>query len=156
LDEAFELLTLLQTGKAQPAPVVLLDVPGGTYWSSWLDFVVRELERAAYISAHDRSLVRVTDSVDEAVAEVLGFYANYHSLRFVDGILLLRMLRAPSGAELAALDAEFADIVVRGSLEVVPATLDEVAGNDHVDLPRVALRFNRRGWSRLRELIDRL
>jgi hypothetical protein len=156
LDEAFELLTLLQTGKAQPGPVVLLDVPGGTYWQSWREFVMRELHDAGYISADDLCLVRVTDSIDEAVAEVFGFYSNYHSLRFVSGVLVLRMHRAPTPDELDAIAVDFADIIVRGEYEVVAATPAEVADADHVDLARLAFRFDRRNWARLRELIDRI
>src|SRR4051812_9139331 len=110
LDEAFELLTLLQTGKAQPAPVVLLDVPGGTYWQSWREFVTRELDDA-YISSDDMRLVLITDDIDTAVDEVFGFYTNYQSLRFVNGVLVLRMLREPTPSELAAITADFADIV---------------------------------------------
>jgi uncharacterized protein (TIGR00730 family) len=156
LDEAFELLTLLQTGKAQPAPVVLLDVPGGTYWQSWRDFVVRELDTAGYISPGDLRMVLVTDSIDDAVDEVIGFYANYHSLRFVNGVLVLRMRRAPTPAELGAITGDFADIIVRGDYEVIAPTPAEIADDDHVDLARLAFRFDRRNWARLRELINRL
>ena len=156
LDEAFELLTLLQTGKAQPAPVIMLDVPGGTYWEHWGSFVARELEDHGYVSLEDDHLFLVTDDVDTAVEEVLGFYRNYHSQRFVRGRLVLRLQRAPSAEQLTALNAEFADIVVRGEMEVIDATPEEIADDDHVDLARVAFRFNRHGWSRLRMLIDRL
>jgi uncharacterized protein (TIGR00730 family) len=156
LDEAFELLTLLQTGKAQPAPVVLLDVPGGTYWQSWRTFVTDELLRAGYIAADDLRLLRVTDDVSTAVGEILGFYANYHSQRFVDGRLVMRVHRAPGPARLAELASEFGDIVVRDTIERIEATPAEVADDDHLDLERIALRFDRRGWSRLRRLIDAL
>ena len=153
LDEAFELLTLLQTGKAQPAPVVLLDVPGGTYWQSWREFVTHELDDA-YISSDDMRLVLITDDIDVAVDEVFGFYKNYHSLRFVSGVLVLRMLQAPTPAQLAAISEDFADIIVRGEYEVIAATPAEVADDDHVELARLAFRFDRRNWARLRELID--
>lgn len=156
LDEAFELLTLLQTGKAQPAPVIMLDVPDGTYWQRWGSFVQRELEGAGYVSLDDDHLFCVTDDVQTAVDEILGFYRNYHSQRFVKGRLVLRMHEAPSTAQLAALNAEFADIVARGEIEVIAATPDEVADDDHVDLARIAFRFDRHHWSRLRMLIDRL
>jgi len=156
LDEAFELLTLLQTGKAQPAPVVLLDVPGGTYWQTWLDFVTRELASTRYVSPEDLALVRITDDITEAVEEIAAFYSNYHSSRFVDGRLVLRMERAPSAEELAKLQDEFVDIVVRGEMEVIEATPREVADGDHVDLARVAFWFDRRNWARMRMFIDRL
>jgi uncharacterized protein (TIGR00730 family) len=155
LDEAFELLTLLQTGKAQPAPVVLLDVPGGSYWTSWCDFITRELG-GSYISPADLGLLRITDSVDETVSEVLDFYTNYHSLRFVQGVLVLRLVHPPTAAQVAALQEEFADIIAHGGIDVIDATPAEVADDDHVDLARVAFRFNRRGWSRLRAMIDDL
>jgi uncharacterized protein (TIGR00730 family) len=156
LDEAFELLTLLQTGKAQPAPVVLLDVPGGTYWQTWRDFVTRELATAGYVSPEDMALVRTTDDIDEAVNEIVMFYANYQSSRFVDGRLVLRMQRAPSADELTKLARDFADIVLRGEMEVIEATSREVEDDDNVDLARMAFWFDRRNWARLRMLIDRL
>jgi uncharacterized protein (TIGR00730 family) len=156
LDEAFELLTLLQTGKAQSAPVVLLDVPGGTYWEHWGTFVDRELAHAGYISSEDHHLVHVTDSVQGAIAEIFDFYSNYHSQRFVGGRLVLRMQREPTPEQMTELNAEFADIVARGSIEVIDATPAEVADDDYVELPRIAFRFDRRGWSRLRMLINRL
>jgi uncharacterized protein (TIGR00730 family) len=156
LDETFELLTLLQTGKAQSAPVILLDTPGGTYWQEWLEFVKLELLDTGYIDAHDLCLVHVTDSVDDAVREALDFYGNYHSQRFVDGELVLRVQQVPDPASLADLSADFADIIVRGAFAAIEPTAAEVADDDHLDLARISFRFDRRGWSRLRMLIDRL
>jgi len=156
LDEAFELLTLLQTGKAQPAPVVLLDVPGGTYWSSWLAFVDAELVKTGYIGRDDLALLRATDSIDDAVAEIFRFYTNYQSLRFVEGRLVLRMRDALGVQALGRINDDFADIVVRGGIEEIGATEAEVADGDHVDLARLAFWFDRRNWARLRMLIDRV
>ena len=156
LDEAFELLTLVQTGKAQPGPVVLLDVPGGTYWRDWRQFVERELMARGYVSEHDLDFVLITDDVQAAVDEVAGFFVNYHSLRFVDGRLVLRMRTAPDEAARAALTTEFSDIVARGSIERVEPSPAEVSDDDHLDLERIAMWFDRRSWSRLRRLIDRL
>ena len=156
LDEAFELLTLLQTGKAQPAPVVLLDTPGGTYWHDWLRFVDAELVASGYVSPHDLRMVRVTDDLDDAVGEVMGFYRNYHSLRFVDGELVVRTLEPTSAERLDDLSREFADIIVRGTFTPIAATAAERRDDDHVDLARFAFRFDRRNWARLRMLIDRL
>jgi uncharacterized protein (TIGR00730 family) len=156
LDEAFELLTLLQTGKAQPSPVVLLDVPGGTYWQGWKAFVEDELTGRGYISKRDLSLLKITDDVTVAVDELDGFYANYQSQRFVEGVLVIRMLHAPTEEQLQALNEEFADIVVRGHIEAIEPTAAEIADDDHVDLARIAFRFDRHDWARLRELIDAL
>jgi hypothetical protein len=156
LDEAFELLTLVQTGKSQPCPIVLLDVPGGTYWSDWRTFVERELLARGYISEHDFEMVLITDDVDAAVQEIVGFYANYHSQRFVDGRLILRMRRPLTDEQLAALGEEFADILTRGAIERVAPSKAERADEDHLELERVALWFDRYGWARLRVLIDRI
>jgi len=156
MDETYELLTLVQTGKSQPAPIVLLDVPGGTFWSAWRGFVERELVNGGYIDKRDLDLVLITDDVERAVDEVTGFYANYHSQRFVDGRLVLRLQHALDDATLDALNEEFADIIVRGRIERITATPAEQADDDHVDLERIAFRFDRHGFARLRGLIDRL
>jgi hypothetical protein len=154
LDEAFELLTLVQTGKAPPAPIVLLDVPGGTYWATWRDFVERELAVRDYVSSGDLTLVRVTDDTAVALEELTRFYANYHSLRFVDGDLVLRMQRAPSPEQLERINDEFADIVARGRIQEVPAAKVEVAQDDVPELARLRFRFDRFSYARLRHLID--
>jgi uncharacterized protein (TIGR00730 family) len=156
LDEAFELLTLTQTGKAQPSPIVLLDVPGGTYWQRWLDFVRDELYARRYISAFDEHLFLVTDDTEAAVRELAGFYANYHSQRYVDGALVLRMQRGPDPAELERVNLDFVDIVARGEIEVTDASRAEIADGDAVELPRLRFRFDRHGFARLRQLIDRI
>lgn len=154
LDEAFETLTLIQTGKAQPAPVVLLDVPGGTYWSKWREFVESELLERGYLSPTDMDLLLVTDDVDVAVAEVRNFYANYHSMRTVGRDLVLRLKRAPDEKQLARLNADFADIVEGGEIRVSGPTPREARDGDEVHLDRVLLRFDRYHWARLRRLID--
>ncbi len=154
LDEGFELLTLVQTGKAPPAPIVLLDVPGGTFWSSWVEFIEREFR--GYISPEDMKLVTITDDASVALDEITGFYRNYHSLRFVDGNLVLRMQRLPDAAALAALNTDFAGIVPTGGIEPTPASKAEIADDDVPDLARLRMRFDRRSYSRLRALIDRL
>ncbi len=156
MDETFELLTLVQTGKSQPAPIVLLDVPDGTFWSSWRSFVEQELVTSGYIDKRDLDLFLITDDVELAVEEVTGFYANYHSQRFVDGRLVLRLQHAPDDTTLDALNEEFADIVVRGRIERIEVTAAEQADDDNVDLDRIAFRFDRHGFARLRSLIDRL
>jgi len=156
LDEALELLTLMQTGKADPSPVVLLEVPGGTYWQAWQRFVHEEVVARGLVSPEDQSLYLVTDDVTEAGEEILGFYRNYHSRRFVDHRLVLRLRSTPTPSEVAALGEEFADIVVDGTMVASPPLPAEVADDDHLDLARVVLRFDRMSHGRLRQLIDRL
>ena len=156
LDEAFELLTLLQTGKAQPAPLVLLDVPDGTYWSGWQHFVDQQVTSRGLVSGEDHALYKVTADVDVAAAELLGFYTNYHSARWVGDLLVIRVRRAPSRAQLEELNDRFSDIVASGSIRPTKPLSPERAGNDHLDLPRLALRFDRFHYGRLRQLIDTL
>jgi hypothetical protein len=156
LDEGFELLTLVQTGKAPPAPIVLLDVPGGTFWRTWVEFVEQELRARGYISPEDLALVRITDDVSDALGEITRFYRNYHSLRFVNGDLVLRMQHLPSAAALDDLNRDFADLLASGKIEPTGASKAEVADDDVPDLSRLKLRFDRQSYSRLRQLIDRL
>jgi hypothetical protein len=156
LDEAFELLTLLQTGKAAPAPIVLLDVPGGTYWGAWERFIREEVVARGLVSADDLLLLRITDDVQAAVDEILAFFRNYHSVRYVGNRMIVRLRATPTRAELAELNESFADIVTRGRIETVPPLPAEVADRDHLDLPRIALHFDRASHGRLRALIDAL
>jgi hypothetical protein len=156
LDEGFELLTLVQTGKTPPAPIILLDVPGGTFWLTWMQFVERELRARGYISPEDVELVTITDDVSVAMHEITHFYSNYHSLRFVNADLVLRMHRAPTAETLDALNRDFADIVASGRIEPATASKAEIADHDVEDLARIKFRFDRHSYSRLHELIGRL
>jgi uncharacterized protein (TIGR00730 family) len=155
-DECYELLTLLQTGKAEPAPVVLVETPGGTYWQGWLRFLDEEAIRPGWVSEDDTALFEVANSVDEAADALLGFYRNYHSCRWVGDLLVLRLQRSPSRQELADLNRRFADIVVSGTIRAASPFPPERAGNDHLDLQRVAFRFDKTHYARLRMLIDAL
>jgi hypothetical protein len=156
MDEAFELLTLMQTGKTDVAPVVLLDPPGGSYWTQWRDFVEDQLIEGGLIAPNDLDLVKITDSVEEAVADITNFYRTFHSQRFVGSRLVLRLLREVSDEELERLNDEFGDIVEKGVIERVGPSDAEIRDGDEVDKPRIALRFAKRHWARLRVLIDRL
>ena len=156
LDEAFELLTLLQTGKASPAPLVFLEVPGGTYWTAWDRFVRQEVAERGLVSEDDLLLGRITDDVSDAVEEIFGFFRNYHSIRFVGRSLVVRLRASPSEEEIEELNRDFADITVSGRMEVVPPLPAEVSSDDHLDLPRMAFRFDRMSYGRLRALIDAL
>jgi len=158
LDESFELLTLLQTGKAEPAPVVLLDVPGGSYFEGWRRFVEEEVLKRDLVGEVDLSLFRITDSVDVAAEEILGFYRSYSSLRYLGDRLVLRLKVEPTPDELAELDAAFRDICVsgQGGFAMVPPSPDEVAERDSLALHRLSFPFDRLQLGRLRQLIDRL
>jgi uncharacterized protein (TIGR00730 family) len=156
LDECYELLTLLQTGKAEPAPVVLVETPGGHYWSRWREFVEELSSGPGYVSADDLSLYRIVNTVDDAAKEVLDFYANYHSCRWVGDLLVLRLQVAPSGQELVELNRDFADIVASGTIRTASPFPPERSDNDQLALRRVAFRFDRVHFGRLRQLIDAL
>ena len=156
LDEVFELLTLVQTGKAEPVPIVLLDTPHGSYWHRWQEFVASELAGNRLIGAEDLSLVKITDDVGEAVEEIVCFYRNYHSLRYVGDRLVIRLRNAPTDDELDGLNADFGDILVGGRIERSGPLGPEVTQRDHVELTRVALRFDRYHFARLRKLINAL
>lgn len=154
LDEMFELLTLQQTGKAEPMPIVLLDQPGGTFWKGLERFVVESLIPARVISADDFDRVLVTDSAEEAVAEITGFWRNYDSLRWADDVLVLRLKNTPTDAEIETLNDEFASLLVGGRIESTGALPIEQADHDRVDLPRLALRLRQREVGGLYRLID--
>lgn len=154
LDEMFELLTLQQTGKAEPMPIVLLDEPGGTFWQGLERFVRDTLVPAGVISPHDFDRVLVTDSAAAAVDEIAGFWRNYDSLRWVDDVLVLRLRHQPTDAEIEALNAEFGDLVTEGRIESAGPLAVEVADRDRVELPRLALRLGQREVGGLYRLID--
>ena len=152
LDEAFELLTLVQTGKAKPVPIVFLGLGHG-FWTTWRTFIEKVVDEG-YISATDFELFTITNSVEEAVEEITGFYRNYHSLRWGGDTLVLRMLRAPSDEQLAILNQEFGKYAGESGITASAPLPAEVADHDHLDLARIALQFNRRQPGRLRLLID--
>jgi hypothetical protein len=154
MDEAFELLTLMQTGRSPICPVVLLEPEGGTYWTTWRSFVERELLDRGLVDATDLDLVRRCSSVDDAVHEITRFYSRYHSMRYVGRRLVVRMATDVSDASLEALNRDFADIVTEGAIERVPASPSEIEDEDAVDLPRLAFHFDRWHYARLRHLID--
>jgi len=155
-DEGFEVLTLLQTGKCQPLPLVLLDRPRGTYWKTWHRYVQDHLLRREMISREDLALYKVTDSVEEAVGEITAYYRVYHSARYVRDLLVLRLSRSLPPELVAALGEEFADICQEGTLAAVNPFPVERDDPSAMHLPRLAFRFNRRNFGRLRMLIDRI
>jgi uncharacterized protein (TIGR00730 family) len=153
-DEGFEVLTLVQTGKSHLFPIVMLDAPGGDYWRRWQQFITDVLLARRLISPEDLSLFKITDSVDEAVAEVVNFYRVYHSMRYVAGDLVLRLRTPLPPALLEHIRTDFADILRGGTFEQTNA-LPEEANDHHLHaLPRLRFRFDRRSLGRLRQLVD--
>jgi uncharacterized protein (TIGR00730 family) len=155
-DEGFESLTLLQTGKAKPMPVVFIDAPGGTYWETWHRYVEEHLLAPGLISTWDMRLFRVTDDLDEAVREIEHFYERYHSSRYVGDLLVFRMSSPLPDAVVRELDEEFRDIVSRGRIEQRAALPEERGEPELTHLPRLVFPFARKHFGRLRVLIDRI
>ena len=153
-DEGFEALTLMQTGKSQIMPLVLVDKPGGTYWKTWDIHIREELLRNKLISSEDLSLYQITDSTDEAVKIIARFYRNFHSTRFVKDLFIIRLKNAPGESALDAMNEDFADTIVEGKIHAVKPTPEEVEHNEHLELKRIAFNFNRHDYGRLRQLID--
>lgn len=156
LDESFEILTLIQTGKAVPAPVVLMDADGGTYWEEWEKFLHREVVSRGLVSPPDQSLYLITHDIDEAVDEIVNFYRNFHSIRYVGNRLIVRTNACVSDEELKQLNEDFADICKSGVIEKTDATPQEVADNDYLSLFRLSLNFNQTSHGRLRSFINQI
>ncbi len=154
LDEAFEVLTLVQTGKRETIPIVYVDEPDGDYWLNWQQYVKRQLLERGYISESDLCLFKVTDDVNEAISEILGFYRVYHSMRYVGETLVLRLQRPLSAELLERINTQFADIVASGKFQQCEAFPEEREEGELVELPRLAFKFVRRDFGRLRQLID--
>lgn len=155
-DEGFETLTLLQTGKTRPVPLILLDRPRGTYWKTWQRYVEDHILRRGMINQDDLSLYLVTDSVDAAVDEIVSYYRVFHSARFVRDQLVIRLERQLPDAYVDGLEEEFKDIIVRGRLRQRAAFAAEVDQPDLTALPRLVFRFKRMNLGRLRMLINRV
>jgi uncharacterized protein (TIGR00730 family) len=154
MDEGYEALTLMQTGKSQLMPLVLIDRPGGTYWKTWDRQVREHLLRDELISPDDLNLYRITDDTDQAVKIITRFYRNFHSSRFVKDLFVIRLKHAPSDSAIEAMNEDFADINTGAPIKRIEPTPEEREDNEHVDLPRIAFSFNRREYGRLRQLID--
>ncbi|MCU0781276.1 MAG: LOG family protein [Akkermansiaceae bacterium] len=154
MDEVFESLTLIQTGKSSIHPIVLVDAPGGTYWKFFEQFIRQHLLRLGLISETDFHLYKVTDDIEEAVAEITGFYRNFHSYRYVGDKLVIRMLNPLPASEPARLAAEFPDLVKSGGITQRTALEEEADEPALSALPRLVFRHRRREYGRLRQLIN--
>ncbi|MDG2122049.1 MAG: LOG family protein [Verrucomicrobiales bacterium] len=154
MDEGFELLTLMQTGKVAIMPVVLVDEPGGTYWKTWRHFVDVQLLAQGLISKSDFSLFKITDRVEEAVEEIAGFYKVFHSYRFVGKRMVVRLTTRLTNAAVGALNDDFSDLLEEGEFEQGEALPEEANEEALIELPRLILTPKRRNFGRLRQFID--
>ena len=155
-DEGFEVMTLAQTGKSDPKPIVCLQTPDSQYWDHWRTFIKEDLLSHGLINQEDLSLFRIVDSEEAAVQEILTFYRRYHSLRFVGRQLAMRLKAPVTEAQLGQINERFSDMLHEGTFaqrEALPEELDEPSLKD---LPRLVFSFNRRSAGRLRQLIDHL
>jgi uncharacterized protein (TIGR00730 family) len=155
LDEAMETLTLVQTGKRNPVPLVLVDEPGGFYWIRWIEFVKENLLAQGYISQSDLTLFERVDSVDDAVQRITHFYSRYHSLRYIDDHLVIRLTSGIEQQKVEDLKARFSDTLrPKGGMYLSGPLPEEIDEPEIGHLPRLILDFKREDFGRLRELID--
>ncbi len=152
-DEGFEALTLVQTGKAAPVPIVLLDEPNGTYWQHWRTYVQSELLRTGMISEEDMNLFYLTDNADDAVKEITKYYRRYHSSRFVGDDFVIRMKSPLSDGFVEQLNDEYESMLKGGSITQFKGALPE-EGDEFADLPRLAFNYDKKSAGRLRLLIN--
>jgi uncharacterized protein (TIGR00730 family) len=151
-DEAFETLTLCQTGKFGPAPLVLIDKPGGDYWHNWHQYICQHLVTKGLVSADDPSLYTITDNLDIACQTIRNFYRVYHSSRYVGQKFVIRTNCQLSDSLIEKLNTEFTDIIVRGKIEktsALPEEKDDLTAN----LPRIVFEFNQKNLGRLYQAI---
>jgi len=152
-DEGFEMLTLVQTGKSRPRPIVLMEPKGSTYWKVWKRFVDNELTRNGFIDKEDVNLFRIAETVDEAIKYIDDFYKVYHSIRYVAGLTVIRLNREISEKTLKLINQKFKDILTSGEIKTSPATHKEVQEGEYLNLPRLVMHFNMRDYGKLCAMI---
>lgn len=153
LDELFEVLTLMQTGKSEIIPVVLLEHPGGSYWRSWEHYINDHLLAGGLISSEDQFLYHITYSAEEAAKHVLHFYKRYHSSRYVGELLVIRLLTPLSETQLECLNNKFPMLLTSGSIQMSGPLQSE---QEFPELPRLVFHHNRRYFGHLRAMIDHI
>lgn len=156
LDEGFENMTLFQTGKSLPRPILLVEPENGCYWKNWLHHIKTDLLQNGYITDEDLKLFHLSNSAEEAVQYILDFFRVYHSLRYVKGLTVLRLLRELPPSFIDHLNEEFKDIIREGRIEASPPLPEELMKNEYPFLPRLVFNFNKRNFGRLVELIHQI
>ncbi|THJ25015.1 MAG: LOG family protein [Nitrospira sp. CG24E] len=155
-DEGFEILTLAQTGKSDPQPIVCLQAPGCDYWDEWYSFIKRQLLARRLINPEDLSLFKITTSADEAIDEIRKFYRRFHSIRYVGRLLAIRLKTSITPEQVSGLHETFGDLLSEGTFQLRGPLPEELDEPDLRNLPRLAFISNRKSASRLRQLIDHL
>ena len=155
-DEAYEVLTLTQTGKSAPMPIVMIDHHHGKYWKSWKKFVESHLLKAKLVSKEDFNLFKIVSSVEEACAYIHHFYSNYHSQRYIKDVLVVRMHRDIPEKHLKLMNRKFEDIIVKGHIEKTGSLDVEREDSDNTHLKRIKFNFNRKNYGRLYQLIGEI
>ncbi|MBV8779755.1 MAG: TIGR00730 family Rossman fold protein [Phycisphaerae bacterium] len=156
MDEGFEVLTLVQTGKSVPMPIVFVDRPGGDFWMGWQEYVKNHLLARGLIGPDDLNLYKIVNDVEAAAAEIKHFFNNYHSIRYSRDDLVIRLHRKPSAEQMAVINERFSNIKTRGTFrltEALPVERDEPMLKD---LHRLVFTFNRKDHGKLRMLINYL
>ncbi len=155
LDEAFESLTLTQTGKYGPAPLVLIDYPGGNYWYDWNDFIHKQLLRRGLISPEDTNFYTITDNLESAYEAIANFYQVYHSSPYVGEKFVIRLNSELSQKDVDFLNQEFRDILTVGNIEK-SQVLPEESEDETSHLPRLVMHFNQKDTGRLYQMIAQI
>ncbi|HEX6769259.1 MAG TPA: TIGR00730 family Rossman fold protein [Candidatus Binatia bacterium] len=155
-DELLESITLAQTGKSQLVPIILMDLPEGTYWSRWQDFLRNEVMSRGYIAEREMNVFKICTRADAAVKDIASFYRNFHSYRFVKQDLVIRLNHPPAPALIDRLNRDFSDILTDGKIRQTEPLADETDDPDTLHLHRLLVRFNREDFVRLRQMIDEI
>jgi len=153
MDEGFEAITLFQTGKCRPRPIIMLEPKGGAYWKKWLVFIKDGMLKMGYISEQDLKIFKIMYSAKEAIGEINLFYKNYHSIRYINDITVIRLNNEMPDNKIGLIKNKFSDILIDGPEKTKPMEW-EARNNEHLNLPRIRMRFNRHDFGRLKELID--
>ncbi|MDD4907435.1 MAG: TIGR00730 family Rossman fold protein [Candidatus Omnitrophica bacterium] len=152
-DEGFEALTLIQTGKSKPRPIVIMEPEGSTYWGDWKRFVDKQLVKNGYIKKDDLSLFHIAKSADEAIKYIEDFYRVYHSIRYIRGLTVVRLNKKVSRKVLNIINQDFKDILTRGRISPSSPAKEEIQKKEYLGLPRLVMNFNMRDYGRLCEMI---
>ena len=152
-DEGFEVLTLLQTGKAPPVPLVLMELPGDDYWETWDQFVKKQLLGRGYVSQEDLSFYKIAHSHEEAAAWIKSYYSTYHSLRQVRDTLVIRLENELSDEQMKGLNESFSDLVKTGEIVKTAPLRQEKDEPEFLSKPRISFRNNNQSAGRLHEMI---